>query len=212
MILDPTTAKTTLTLSADLSKVTEGAVQDLPNNPERFSFQPFVLGSEGFKSGTHSWVVEVGKSIDWIIGVAKESVKRKENIKHFQKNGIWAIRFYNRKYSFKVSSSVVRYPRIKVELDSVARQLRFYNPDTNEHLHSFKKVSRGTLYPLLGTKYGGSLKILPEKVSVKCSYSDSPVSVPNPGPLKTTSTSSSSDSDSEVDLFKSFAPTSTNEG
>ncbi|KAL7851955.1 hypothetical protein SRHO_G00177400 [Serrasalmus rhombeus] len=72
-----------------LTMVTHGLPQDLPNNPERFSVHPLVLGSEGLDSGTHSWEVEVGNSDNWMIGVAKESVKRKETSQSGPENGMW---------------------------------------------------------------------------------------------------------------------------
>ncbi|KAL6482050.1 hypothetical protein MHYP_G00101300 [Metynnis hypsauchen] len=73
VILDPNTANSSLSLSADLSCVSHSAENpQLPDNPERMSAYNGVLGSEGFSSGTHSWEVEVGDSEDWVIGVAED--------------------------------------------------------------------------------------------------------------------------------------------
>ncbi|KAL7824477.1 hypothetical protein AOLI_G00328790, partial [Acnodon oligacanthus] len=72
VILDPNSANGSLTLSDDLSRLIPGGPeQALPNNPERFIGQAAVLGSEGFTSGVHSWMVELEESECWKIGVAK---------------------------------------------------------------------------------------------------------------------------------------------
>ncbi|KAL7824482.1 hypothetical protein AOLI_G00328840 [Acnodon oligacanthus] len=166
VILDPNSASKILTLSEDLSMVTHGLQQDLPNNPERFSVHPFVLGSEGFDSGTHSWEVEVGNSESWMIGVAKESVTRKETIQSSPENGIWMIRLRNSKYSFNDVNLPIRYQKIRVELDLSAGEVRFFNPDKDELLQSFNGMSTEKLHPLFLTYDSSSLKILPATVSV----------------------------------------------
>ncbi|XP_066510891.1 nuclear factor 7, ovary-like [Hoplias malabaricus] len=160
VILDPNSANKTLSLSEDLVKVTHGQLQDLPDNPERFSVQPFVLGSEGFDSGIHSWEVEVGNSTDWIVGVTKESVKRMET-EISPENGIWAIGFSNNQYSFNNLNPHIRYHKIKVQLDFSADRVQFLNPDTNEQLHSFNIISSEKIYPVFQACNGSSLKILP---------------------------------------------------
>ncbi|KAM3597201.1 uncharacterized protein V6R79_001287 [Siganus canaliculatus] len=57
--LDPNTAYSWLSLSPDLTRVSNGgSIQQLPDNPERFGHFVFVLGSEGFTTGRHAWEVE----------------------------------------------------------------------------------------------------------------------------------------------------------
>uniref|UniRef100_A0A3B1IJP6 B30.2/SPRY domain-containing protein n=1 Tax=Astyanax mexicanus TaxID=7994 RepID=A0A3B1IJP6_ASTMX len=74
VVLDPNTANSSLSISADLSSVSISIENlQIPVNPGRFSVYKGVLGSEGFSSGTHSWVVEVGDSENWVVGVAVRS-------------------------------------------------------------------------------------------------------------------------------------------
>uniref|UniRef100_A0A8C0GDJ9 Zinc finger protein RFP-like n=1 Tax=Chelonoidis abingdonii TaxID=106734 RepID=A0A8C0GDJ9_CHEAB len=84
------TAHLNLVLSEDLRSVKwEEIQQELPDNPERFDTEPSVLGSEGFTSGRHCWEVEVGDRGGWVVGVAKESVRRRGEIRPGE--GIWAV-------------------------------------------------------------------------------------------------------------------------
>lgn len=78
--MDPNTVSARLILTHDLTTVTYSEErQNLPENPERLKMG--VLGSEGYSKGRHFWDVEVGKSDNWTLGVAKEYIVRNKSLK-----------------------------------------------------------------------------------------------------------------------------------
>uniref|UniRef100_A0A8C4DB23 Uncharacterized protein n=1 Tax=Dicentrarchus labrax TaxID=13489 RepID=A0A8C4DB23_DICLA len=142
VILDPNTVYQKLILSEDLTSVRRGEKQQLPDNPERFDYSWSVLGSEGFNSGTHSWDVEVGDSIFWILGVLAESVQRKGYIR----SGLWRILFSGGKYyawSPSAPETDLVPEKVWVFVDYEESLVSFYDVDTGALIYFNEK-----LYPL----------------------------------------------------------------
>uniref|UniRef100_A0A8C6SP91 Uncharacterized protein n=1 Tax=Neogobius melanostomus TaxID=47308 RepID=A0A8C6SP91_9GOBI len=154
VVLDPNTASPKLSLSDDLSTVrnTETLNKELPEVPERFSNYAIVLGSVGYSSGTHQWDVEVGDHPYWAIGVAKESIERKEKSRVSLKNGLLYFCYFKGQYhdgskDVKVKKSP---EKIRVKLDFNKGTLSFSDADHMTPLCSHtvpKETSTDKLFP-----------------------------------------------------------------
>ncbi|KAJ0064191.1 hypothetical protein NL108_001497 [Boleophthalmus pectinirostris] len=97
--LDPDTAQPKLVLSKDLKQVHfRDQRQTLPDNPERFSCWFCVLGKQTFSSGKFYFKVHVKRKTAWKLGVAKESVDRKDTNPQTVQKGYWLLRMYSDQY------------------------------------------------------------------------------------------------------------------
>ncbi|XP_035510778.1 tripartite motif-containing protein 35 [Morone saxatilis] len=176
--LDPNTAYSWLSLSADLTSVTNsGSLLQLPANPERFGHFVFVLGSKGFTSGRHAWEVEVGDKSDWMLGVVKESIDRKGRISGCPEGGFWMISHYEGEYSAMTRPSTTLHlegelTRVRVQLDYDSGEVSFSNPISMTPIYTFNDFFTEKMYPFFcpGANINGNnpkpLKICPAKVAV----------------------------------------------
>ncbi|XP_041714139.1 E3 ubiquitin-protein ligase TRIM35-like [Coregonus clupeaformis] len=162
VILDPNTASPCLSLSDDLTSVSQtGPKQQLPENPERFTKYPSILGSKGFSSGKHCWEVEVGDRPIWFMGVAKESVDKKREQTVSPKNGIWALVQRSGKYSNGMGKTLLlkRIPqRIRVQLDYDRGEVSFYDSKDMTLIYTHKDTFTETLYPYFYIGSSGDAK------------------------------------------------------
>uniref|UniRef100_A0A3B4WMD0 B30.2/SPRY domain-containing protein n=1 Tax=Seriola lalandi dorsalis TaxID=1841481 RepID=A0A3B4WMD0_SERLL len=151
VVLDPNTAHPEFILSEDLTSVSHGERQKLPENPERIDYHRSVRGWEGFNSGIHSWDVEVGDNTAWFVGMATESVQKRGRTK----SGFWQIEFFSGRYSTRLLGyppGVLRVKkklqRIRVHLDWNRGKLSFFDPDANTHIHTFTHTFTDRLFCL----------------------------------------------------------------
>ncbi|XP_032435549.1 nuclear factor 7, brain-like [Xiphophorus hellerii] len=151
VILDPNTASGRLHLSDDLTSVRRGNTWlQLPDNPERNIKHCSVLGSEGFSSGKHSWDVEVGDYPGWDVGLAKESVDRKAQIRTSPKYGIWCLLQRGGKYTNcdgKTLTVKKSLQRIRVQLDYDMGDVSFYDSEDMTLICTHRDTFTEKLFP-----------------------------------------------------------------
>ncbi|XP_054045492.1 E3 ubiquitin-protein ligase TRIM7-like [Rissa tridactyla] len=151
--LDPETASPFLILSKDRKTVRLGDGQeDLPDTPKRFMGSSSVLGCQGFTAGRHYWELEVGDGDSWAVGVAVESVQRKDSLS-MAMGKIWALRRdWDRKYTAlhmpPTSLALKEEPRrIRVHLDYEAGQVTFYNAENMMQILQLKASFTEKVFP-----------------------------------------------------------------
>ncbi|XP_068584659.1 E3 ubiquitin-protein ligase TRIM21-like [Cebidichthys violaceus] len=142
--LDPDTAQPWLILSDDGKQVKHGDVKkNLPNNPERFDYCTRVLAKQSFSSGRFYYEVQVKGKTDWILGVARESIKRKGIITPTPQNGYWTIWLRNEnEYVACVDPPVLlclksQPEKVGVFVDYEEGLVSFHDVDTAALIYSF---------------------------------------------------------------------------
>ncbi|XP_059495493.1 butyrophilin subfamily 3 member A1-like isoform X4 [Stegostoma tigrinum] len=156
--LDLETVSSWLEVSKDLKSMKRTWTwRSLPDTGKRFSNWDCALGSEGFTSGRHYWEVEVLGNQRWILGVASESVQRKDWVRLIPDNRFWTIERFRE--NFDVNSipqtplCVDQVPgKVGIYLSYESGTISFYNADTKSHLHTFagNKFTE-KLYPFFQT-------------------------------------------------------------
>ncbi|KAJ0051236.1 hypothetical protein NL108_016367 [Boleophthalmus pectinirostris] len=155
--LDLDTAQPWLRLSADLKQVCHTDVgMQLPHSPLRFDSCPCVLGKQSFSSGRFYFEVQVKGKIEWDLGVAQESIRRKGMISASPKHGQWSICLRNKDQYGACTDpwsrlSPQRAPqKVGVFVDFGQGLVSFYDSDSADLLYSFTNCCfREKLLPLL---------------------------------------------------------------
>uniref|UniRef100_A0A8C8RIK5 Tripartite motif containing 35 n=1 Tax=Pelusios castaneus TaxID=367368 RepID=A0A8C8RIK5_9SAUR len=178
---DPNSAAGWLSVSSNLTSVTNGSYKLLVDNPERFSSAPCILGSRGFSKGSHTWEVDLGGLVNWRVGVAKEPSGRRWNFHHDARSGFWYIyrlqgaesKMCRVSNSARSEMAVRDLKRIRVELDCDEGELSFYDADQKSHIYTFHEQFNGEVFPyfyigsLTPDTPPGSLRICPLHVQIK---------------------------------------------
>uniref|UniRef100_A0A3Q0SU52 B-box and SPRY domain containing n=1 Tax=Amphilophus citrinellus TaxID=61819 RepID=A0A3Q0SU52_AMPCI len=156
---DERTVSPLLTLSDDsctLTFLNKKSRQSPLYDPARFNSWPNALGSLSMSSGTHSWVVDVGQSGAFKVGVCYASLERKgsgNEARLGHNSQSWVLCHYDGDYSFchagkKVPLHVVRRPeRVGLLLDWPGQTLLFYEPDSYAVLYSVTQTFSAPLLP-----------------------------------------------------------------
>uniref|UniRef100_A0A8D0B4W4 B30.2/SPRY domain-containing protein n=1 Tax=Salvator merianae TaxID=96440 RepID=A0A8D0B4W4_SALMN len=149
--LDQDTAHYCLSVSENQRSVKGGRkLQSRSSRPEQFDTMPCVLGCEKFTAGRHYWDVEVeGDEGQWVVGVARESIKRKGNISFSPEEGIWAIQYpFGFILKFKtlmaplqiLKGSLEPLSKIRVSLNYEAGRVSFSDACTGTSIFTFSSA------------------------------------------------------------------------
>ncbi|XP_075267404.1 E3 ubiquitin-protein ligase TRIM35 isoform X2 [Opisthocomus hoazin] len=177
---DPNSAAGWVSVSEDLTSITNGGYKQLVANPERFTSSPCVLGSRGFSTGFHTWEVDLGGITNWQVGVARPCGDTHWTFHHDARSGFWYI--YRLPGKDDVScraSNTARSEvalgdlrRIRVELDCDEGEVSFYDAIRKTHIYTFHEDFGGTVFPYFyvgGTPVGTlpkALRICPLRVRI----------------------------------------------
>uniref|UniRef100_A0A8V0XEW1 B30.2/SPRY domain-containing protein n=1 Tax=Gallus gallus TaxID=9031 RepID=A0A8V0XEW1_CHICK len=160
--LDADTAHPRLQVSEDGKSVTDtGVIRKVPDKDERFDSHTFLLAKEGYRSGRHYWEVDVGKKRNWNLGVAQETVRRKETVALSPKNGFWVIGLADGQEYWALSDPWTRLmvsgrpQKIGIFLDISSKKLSFFSVHQKKLLYTFTFVNHHSrnvkLFPFFST-------------------------------------------------------------
>uniref|UniRef100_A0A3P9A0W1 B30.2/SPRY domain-containing protein n=1 Tax=Esox lucius TaxID=8010 RepID=A0A3P9A0W1_ESOLU len=159
LTIDDRTVSPLLSVSEDLCTLTflpKRSRQSPPYNPARFDCWPNALGTLTISSGTHNWLMDVGESGAFKLGVCYASMGRKGsgNDSRLGYNAqSWVLSKYDGDFSFchagkNTPLRVVLKPKILgLLVDWPSQTLVFYDPDSSAVLHSVRHVFSAPLLP-----------------------------------------------------------------
>ncbi|XP_059192066.1 nuclear factor 7, ovary-like [Centropristis striata] len=131
--------------------------KDVPNNPERFNRDAYVLARQSFSSGRFYYEVGVRRYNDWTLGVARESINRKGKIYLSPSNGYWSICLrngdeYKAFNEYPVYLSLKSHPeKVGVFVHYEEGLVSFYDVYNAALIYSFTGCSfTEELYPFFG--------------------------------------------------------------
>ncbi|KAM9333682.1 E3 ubiquitin-protein ligase TRIM39-like isoform 2-T3 [Pholidichthys leucotaenia] len=146
--LDPDTANPFLILSNDGKQVFCGDVsRNIPDNPRRFSYYASVLGKQSFTSGRFYYEVQVKGKTKWDLGIAQDSIERKEKVTLKPENGYWALSLRNENDYKALSDPRIdltqtsKLEKVGVFVDYEKGLVSFYDVDTATLMYSFTGCS-----------------------------------------------------------------------
>ncbi|XP_072305643.1 E3 ubiquitin/ISG15 ligase TRIM25-like [Eucyclogobius newberryi] len=152
------TAHPSLIVSNDLRTIKYSSTkQQYADHPERFTTAPQILCRQSISNGEHVWVVEMGASCMWSLGVCYKTIPRRGDHSRLGHNSVsWRLQWKNGKLTVCQSSSnialgeMTNHPqRIEIALDYEGGTLAFHSTKgRREHLHTFRAVFREPLYPV----------------------------------------------------------------
>ncbi|XP_030211482.1 zinc finger protein RFP-like [Gadus morhua] len=163
--LDPDTAHPCLILSEDGKQVHDGGVRKkLPDNPKKFRLGRCVHTRQSF-SGRFYFEVQVKDKTGWGLGVARESIDRKDWIILTPKTGYWTL-YFNKDGLVFNDDPAVRLPlraelqKVGVFVDYDEGLVSFYDVEARVHIYSATGCSfTESIYPFLcpgNHDYGGN--------------------------------------------------------
>ncbi|CAG6021069.1 unnamed protein product [Menidia menidia] len=157
LAFNPHTAHPSLILSTDLRTVRcSPSKQSYLEHPERFTSAPQILCSQSFSTGQHVWVVEVGSTCMWSLGVCYKSLPRRGDHSRLGHNSVsWRLQWKNGKLTVCKSSSNIALGettfqpvKIEIALDFEGGTLTFNSlKGRREHLYTVRAVFKEPVYP-----------------------------------------------------------------
>ncbi|XP_007936927.1 E3 ubiquitin-protein ligase TRIM35 [Orycteropus afer afer] len=182
---DPNTAAGWLSVSDDLTSVTNHGYRVQVENPERFTSAPCLLGSCVFSKGSHAWEVDLGGLQSWRVGVMRlpqdtGTEGHSHSCYHDIRSGFWYMcRMQGVEGDHCMTSDPTTPPlvlgiprRLRVELECEEGELSFYDAERHCHLYTFHArfgVVRPYFY-LGGMQVDGPpepLRVCPLRISIR---------------------------------------------